>query len=104
MELATGEMLVIRDQSASNEARSFAAEKLQAASERLDDLVEQAKECAGDKSPEDSDDETRNEVEEEPTIPIADPTLGGGVGGTKPPRLPPPVDDGMPPSVGSPSV
>lgn len=104
MELATSEMLVIRDEGSSPEARSFAVEKLQAAADRLDDLVEQAKECVGDKSPEVSDDETNNEVEEDPTIPIADPTLGGGVDGNKPARMPPPIDDGAPPTVGSPSM
>ncbi|MCA9705872.1 MAG: hypothetical protein KDK70_08505 [Myxococcales bacterium] len=99
MELATGELLVVRDSGASSEARGFAAEKLGAAAERLDDLVEQAKQCVGDKSPEESDDETRNEVEEDPLIPIADPTMPG-----RQPPVPPPVDDGMPPSVGSPSM
>jgi hypothetical protein len=104
MELATGELLTIRDEAASTEARSFAVEKLQAAAERLDDLVAQAKDCMGDKSPEVSDDETRNEVKQDPPIPVADPTVGGGVGGGRPPVLPPPVDDGVPPTVGSPSM
>lgn len=104
MELATGELLVIRDASASVEARTFAAEKLSAANDRLDGLVQQARECVGDKSPEKSDDVTRNDVEQQPSIPIADPTVGGGAGGGKPPGLPPPVDDGSPPSVGSPSI
>lgn len=104
MELATGEMLIIRDEGASTDARSFAVEKLQAASERLDGLVEQAKECIGDKTPEASDDVTSTEVDAEPTIPIADPTLGGNADGTKPGRVPPPVDDGTPPTVGSPSM
>lgn len=104
MELATGELLTIRDEAASTEARSFAVEKLQAAAERLDDLVAEARDCMGDKSPEVSDDETRNEVKQEPTIPIADPTVGGGVGGGRQPGMPPPVDDGVPPTVGSPSM
>ncbi|MEX1369253.1 MAG: hypothetical protein AB1Z98_39355 [Nannocystaceae bacterium] len=104
MELATGELLVIRDEGASTDARSFAAEKLAAASQRLEALVKQARECAGDKTPEDSDDVTRNDVEQQPSIPVADPTVGGGAGGGKPPGLPPPVDDGFPPSVGSPSL
>ncbi len=103
MELATSEMLTIRDDAASTEARSFAVEKLQAAAERLDDLVGQAKDCMGDKSPEVSDDETRNQVQQDPTIPIADPTVGGGVGGGKP-TPPPPIDDAVPPTVGSPSM
>lgn len=103
MELATGELLVIRDDAAAPEARSFAVEKLQASSDRLDDLVQQARDCVGDQTPEMSDDETRNEVQQEPTIPIADPTVGGGVGGGKP-TPPPPVDDNAPPTVGSPSM
>lgn len=104
MELATGELLVIRDAAATPEARSFAVEKLQAAASRLDELVQLAKDCMGDQSPEMSDDETKNEVQNSPLIPIADPTVGGSVGGGKPPVLPPPVDDGQPPTVGSPSM
>jgi hypothetical protein len=104
MELATGELLVIRDASATPEARSFAVEKLQATAARLDDLVQQARDCVGDQSPEMSEDDTRNEVTAEPTIPIADPTVGGTVGGGKPPGLPPPIDDTAPPTVGSPSM
>lgn len=103
MELATGELLVIRDPSASPQARSFAAEKLAAASERLDELVEEAKVCVGDTTPEKDDDETRNESTEELTVPIADATVGGRAGGVKPFVVPPPVDGTMPPSVGSPS-
>lgn len=104
MELATGELLVIRDSSATAEARSFAVEKLQAAASRLDDLVQQAKDCVGDQSPDMSEDETKNEVENAPLIPILDPTVGGTVGGGKPPGMPPPVDDAVPPVVGSPSM
>jgi hypothetical protein len=104
MELATSELMIIRDDAASTEARSFAVEKLQAAAERLDDLVSEARDCMGDKSPEVSDDVTRNEVKQDPPIPIADPTVGGGLGGGKPSGLPPPVDDGVPPTVGSPSM
>ena len=70
MELATGELLVIRDANAGADARGFATEKLVAASQRLEGLVEQARECVGDKTPEQSDDVTRNEVDESPTIPI----------------------------------
>lgn len=103
MELATGELLIIRDEGSSAEARSFATEKLVAASERLGGLVEQARECIGDKSPEESDDQTRNEVDTPQAIPVADPTVGGGAGGGKPPPVPPPVDDTVPPVVGSPS-
>jgi hypothetical protein len=104
MELATGELLVIRDASAAADARSFAVEKLQAAASRLDDLVQMAKDCVGDQSPDMSDDETKNQVQQGNFIPVADPTVGGSAGGGKPPVLPPPVDDGMPPTVGSPSM
>lgn len=104
MELATGELLVIRDASASAEARSFAVEKLQAAASRLDDLVQLARDCMGDQSPEMSEEDTKNQVQTSPLIPVADPTVGGSVGGGKPPVMPPPVDDGMPPTVGSPSM
>lgn len=104
MELATGELLVIRDASATPEARSFSVEKLQAAASRLDDLVQLAKDCMGDQSPEMSDEDTKNQVQTSPLIPVADPTVGGSVGGGKPPVLPPPVDDGTPPTVGSPSM
>lgn len=103
MELATDELLVIRDPSASAQARSFAAEKLAAAAERLDELVEEAKVCVGDATPEEEDDETRNESTEEQTVPIADATVGGRDGGAKPFVIPPPVDGTVPPSVGSPS-
>ena len=104
MELATGELLVIRDASASAEARSFAVEKLQAAASRLDDLVQLAKDCMGDQSPEMSDDDTKNQMQTSSLIPVLDPTVGGSVGGGKPPVMPPPVDDGQPPTVGSPST
>lgn len=103
MELATGELLVIRDSSATAEARSFAVEKLQAAASRLDDLVQQAKDCVGDQSPDMSDDQTDNDVENTPLIPIADPTVSGPFGSTGP-GMPPPVDDAVPPTVGSPSM
>jgi len=104
MELATGELLVIRDASAAAEARSFAVEKLQAAASRLDDLVQLAKDCVGDQTPEMSDDKTNNQVQQGNLIPLADPTVGGSLGGGKPSPVPPPVDSGVPPTVGSPSM
>lgn len=104
MELATGELLVIRDETTTAEARGFAVEKLQAAAARLDDLVQQAKDCVGDQSPDMSEDETTNEEQQGFLVPIADPTVGGSVGGGKPPAMPPPIDDAAPPTVGSPSM
>ena len=103
MELATSELLVIRDSNATAESRQFAAEKLAAASERLDDLVEQAKTCSGDTSPELADDETNNDADEVPLVPEADPTQSGGSPPPGPSPAPPTVNDGRPPTVGSPS-
>jgi hypothetical protein len=103
MELATGELLIIRDSNADAQSRQFATQKLDAASDRLDALVAAAKECSGDKSPEVDDDETDNAADEVPYVPELDPTKSGG---TPPPRstpVPPAVDDGRPPTVGSPS-
>lgn len=102
MELATSELLVIRDSAATEQQRAFAAEKLAAASERLGSLVEQAKECTGDKSPEVEDDLTDNDAEVVPLVPEADPTQSGGTP-PQPSPVPPSVDDQRPPTVGSPS-
>jgi len=98
MELVTGEVLVIQDGGSTDQQRTFAAEKLTALSDRMGGLVEQARACAGDTSPEDKDNKTRTEVDERPTVPYADPTVGGG----RPP-VPPPVDDARPPTVESPT-
>lgn len=98
MELVTSEVLVVQDAGSTEQQRQFAAEKLSALADRMDGLVEQARACAGDARPEDKDDKTRTEVDERPTVPYADPTVGGG----RPP-VPPPVDDARPPTVESPS-
>lgn len=103
MELATSELLVIRDANANAQSRQFATEKLSAASDRLGDLVEQAKTCTGDASPEVTDDETNNDADEVPLVPEADPTQSGGTPPPGPSPTPPTVDDGRPPTVGSPS-
>lgn len=91
MELGTSEMLVIRDPNASEQARSFAIEKLDAAAGRIDKLVDDAKACAGRQGPEAEVDMTRNESDEPRTIPIWNPSAG--VGDTP---VPPPVDGGWP--------
>lgn len=93
MELGTGELLVIRDQTSTDQSRQFALEKLDAASGRIDRLVEEAKACSGQKGPEDEIDITRNESDEPRTIPIWDPTAGLGQS-----PVPPPVDGGWPPA------
>lgn len=98
MELVTTEVLIVQDGGSTDQQRQFAAEKLGALADRMDGLVEQARACAGDARPEDKDDKTRTEVDERPTVPFADPTVGGG----RPP-VPPPVDDGRPPTVESPT-
>jgi hypothetical protein len=93
MELGTGELLVIRDDTATAQSRQFALEKLDAAAGRIDGLVEEAKECAGQKGPEDDIDVTRNDSDEPRTIPAWDPTAGLGNS-----PVPPPVDGGWPPA------
>ena len=99
MEVATGELMVIQDAGATSRQKSFAVEKLAAAADRMDGLVESGQACTGDQAPEDEDDLTRNEVDEPQTVPVADPTLGGG----QPPVLPP-VESTQPVTVASPSV
>lgn len=99
MEVATSELLVIRDDSTTDLARSFAVEKLAATSERLDAIVSSARKCSGDQSPEENDDEARTEVDETKTIPLEDPTLGGG---TSP--VVPPIDPNLPSTAASPAM
>jgi hypothetical protein len=98
LELATSELLVVRDANAPADARRFAGEKLEAAAQRLNALVEVARACAGEQGPEDEDDQTRNEVEEPEFVPFADPTRASSDF-----PLPPPVDDTHPPVVASPT-
>lgn len=98
MELVTTEVLVIQDAGSTDQQRTFAAEKLGALSERMGGLVDQARACAGDASPEDKDNKTRTEVDERPTVPFADPTASGARA-----PVPPPVDDVRPPTVESPT-
>ena len=93
MELGTSELLVIRDPGTSEQARGFALEKLDAAAVRIDDLVNEAKACAGEEGPEDEVDVTRRESDEPIEIPILDPSLGLGAN-----PVPPPMDGGWPPA------
>ncbi len=93
MDLGTSELLVVRDPGTSEQARGFALEKLDAASLRIDKLVEEAKACAGQEGPEDEVDITRNEADEPSEIPIVDPSLGLGAN-----PVPPPMDGGWPPA------
>jgi hypothetical protein len=98
MEIATGELIVLQDSTATREQKAFAAEKLSAAAERLDGLLREARTCSGETGPEDEDDVTKTEQDEPTTIPVADPTQGGAES-----PVPPPVDDTRPPTVTSPS-
>ena len=93
MDLGTGELLVIRDPSTPEQARTFALEKLDAASVRIDKLVAEAKSCAGEAGPEDSVDITNNDADEPSDIPLLDPSLGLGNN-----IVPPPLDGGWPPA------
>lgn len=93
MDLGTSELLVIRDSTTTEQSRQFALEKLDAASGRIDKLVDEAKACAGQKGPEDKIDITRNDSSEPRTIPIWDPTAGLGNS-----PVPPPIDGGWPPA------
>lgn len=98
MELATSDLLVATDSGADQAERDFAVQKLEASAGRMDQLVEQAKGCLGDGTPDQDDDTTTNDVDEAKSIAIADPTAVG-----RQPPVPPPVDDGRPPTVGSPT-
>jgi hypothetical protein len=93
MDLGTSELLIIRDPGTNEQARSFALEKLEAASGRIDKLVSEAKGCAGQQGPEDEVDVTRNDADEPDTIPILNPTAGLGES-----PVPPPMDGGWPPA------
>lgn len=100
MELATNEILVIRDSGTSEQARAFAIEKLQAADERLSTLATEARACSGVLEPEDEDGVTSNDQDEANPVPVADPT-------TPPflrPTLPPLDPDTRPPVVASPTL
>jgi hypothetical protein len=92
MDLGTSELLIIRDPGASEQARAFALEKLDAASGRIDKLVDEAKACSGQQGPEDEVDVTRRESDEPDTIPLLNPSAGLGDG-----PVPPPLDGGWPP-------
>ncbi|GEM_PF-3290720 len=92
MEIATGELLVLGDANSSNQTRTFAREKLDAAAHRLTRLVAEAKACRGDADPEAKDDVTRTQLDATQTIPLADPTKAQA---TSP--IPPAIDPLRPP-------
>lgn len=98
MEVATGEILILRDAKATGREKSLASEKLQAAAERMKGLVKAARACSGDQAPEEQDNVTRNELDEQQNVPLADPTQPGVT-----PPVPSPVDPTTPQTVASPS-
>lgn len=93
MDLGTSELLIVRDGGTSEQARSFALEKLEAASGRIDKLVAEAKACSGQQGPEDEVDVTRRDADEPDTIPILNPSAGLGQD-----PVPPPMDGSWPPA------
>lgn len=93
MDLGTSELLIIRDPGTSDQARSFALEKLDAAAGRLDKLVAEAKSCSGQTGPEDEVDVTRTDADEPETLPIVNPSAGLGHS-----PVPPPMDGAWPPA------
>lgn len=92
MDVATPEMVVLQDKGADGQAKTFAADKLQAASGRLGKLLEEARACTGMPAA-GGDDGTTNQVDESRNVPPRDPTAGPSSG----PGAPPPIDPGRPP-------
>lgn len=99
MSTATPELMVLRDTTASAQAKSFAAEKLQAAASAMDGVMASAKGCSGEQDLENEDDVTRNELDKTDGIPLQDPTIAPTV-----PDVPPAIDAAQPPTVASPSA
>lgn len=90
MEVATGELIVLEGQSEAPE-RSFALQKLNAASGKLEELVVQARQCAGEDGPQ-SLNVTENQLDREDLVPHNDPTAVPPGN----PGVPPPLDPGRP--------
>lgn len=90
MELATGELIVLEG-AAQPQEKSFAMQKLNAASGKLEELVVQARQCAGDAGPR-SLNVTENQLEREDLVPHNDPTSVPPGN----PGVPPPLDPGRP--------
>ncbi|MEE9385614.1 MAG: hypothetical protein V3V08_19565 [Nannocystaceae bacterium] len=89
MELATAELMVVRDRSAGQDARSFALEKLRAAVDRVDSLAGAAATCVGEGGPESDDDQVATDAVTPRSIPVGDATQGMGDS-----PLPPSADAG----------
>lgn len=74
MALIDEELQIINDPKQTAQARLFATEKLAAAADLLEQIVQRARAYQGNQAPEDRDDETRTESLEPMTIPLEDPT------------------------------
>jgi hypothetical protein len=92
LELATDEILIIRDPSSGEQARRFAHDKLAAAADRMDLLVEDARTCGVSAQQLADRDKARTDQNKDSTIPAEDPTQGMGaspvppvIGGSWPP-------------------
>ncbi len=92
LELATDELLIIRDPSSGEQAQAFALEKLQAAAERMDLLVDEARNCGVSADGVQDEDKARTDEDKEQTIPLEDPSQGMGAS-----PLPPVIDGSWPP-------
>ncbi len=91
MEVATGEIIVLEDSAGETQEKSFAMQKLNAASDKLEELVVQARQCAGEEGPQ-SLNVTQNQLEREDLVPHNDPTAVPSGN----PGVPPPLDPGRP--------
>lgn len=93
LELATGEILIIRDPTAGAEAQQFALEKLEAAAERMELLADEARNCGLSADRAQEEDKARTDQDRQPTIPMEDPSSGMGVD-----PVPPVIDGSWPPT------
>jgi len=98
MELATSELLIVRDASSSPQARTLAAEKFGALVSNLEGLVAQARACMGQDEVDRDDQDGRTNVDDAGTVPVDAPTRPASE-----PSLPPAVGDTRPPAVASPA-
>lgn len=97
MDVATPEIAVIQSESADGSSQVFAGEKLQAAAERLGKLVDEARACTGSPAAL-GNTGAQNQVTNNNTVPVEDPTASPGGG----PGSQPPIDPNRPP-IGSPT-
>ena len=78
LRLIDEELQIINDPNQTAQARVFAAEKLAAAAEKLEQIVRNAQNFEQSLGPEESDDVTNTKSDEPSTIPLDDPTSSVG--------------------------